>query len=309
MADKISFGLYDSANAPIVGATIGPAGIHFSQYTDRTGSARSQPTIVEIGGGLYGFIPSDADESTGVCFLIDCTLVSGADPHRFSGAVCRPSQPLICWHLEDEAGDVWTGALPTVGVWKDFAGADRTPPVVTRVGSLFVVVPSDDDLQTDVAFRFDSPALATPADFTGDVEGVGSSGDSDTTIGALIRSLLMASTPVTTLVSSRVYPNKLPQQCDLPAVVYTIVSGVPESSFDGGVDDTLSAYRLQVDCYARALGTVGAYAQAHDLAKKVTRVIGDISTPSLTAFKENERDIYDDTTEYHRVSIDFTIWR
>jgi hypothetical protein len=166
MADKLSFALFDGAGAPLTGVVCS-----FVKYVDRSGAARTPPAIVDIGGGEYGFAPSDDDEAVGTCFLIDCT--AAADKRRVSGAIHTPAAPFVCWHLEDAAGALWTGAAPTVGVWRDFAGAPRTPPAVVSVGALgylFAVTPSTADLSVDVAFRFDSPANAFHEFFTGSLE-------------------------------------------------------------------------------------------------------------------------------------------
>lgn len=164
MADRLSFGAYDAANVPLTGLT--PAFVH---YVDRTGTPRTPPAITELGGGQYGFSPTDADESVGTVFLID--LGATSTPRRVSGAIHTPTNPFLAWHLEDVAGALWTGAAPTVGLWDDFAGVPRTPPAVVALATyLFAVTPSTDDLAVDVAFRFDSAAGAQPPYLTGSVE-------------------------------------------------------------------------------------------------------------------------------------------
>lgn len=171
MADRISFGLLDASDVPLIGAVIGPSDLRFLKYVDRSGTPRTPPAITEIGGGEYGFSPSDADELAGTVFLIDTGTSSR--PRRYAGAIHTPSAPFAAWHLEDAAGALWAGAAPTVGVWRDFGGAARTPPAVIAPGGtayLFAVTPSAADLLVDVAFRLDSPAGAEPAYFTGSLE-------------------------------------------------------------------------------------------------------------------------------------------
>ena len=167
MTDRIAFGLRDDAtDAPLTGAV--PT---FVQYRDRNGNARTPPAITELGGGQYGFSPTDADEAVGVAFLVDCG--AGSSPRRYSGAIHTPAAPFLAFHLEDGAGALWAGASPTVGVWADFAGNARTPPAVMAPGGtayLFALTPSTSDLQVDVAFRVDAPAGAAPPSFTGSLE-------------------------------------------------------------------------------------------------------------------------------------------
>ncbi len=167
MADRIAFPLNDAVTgAPLTGAV--PT---FVQYRDLLGNARTPPVITELGAGLYGFSPTDADEAARVAFLLDGG--AGANPRRFSGAIHTPRTPFIAWHLEDAAGALWTGASPSFGLYDDFGGNARVaPPIITPGATtyLFAAVPSTADLAIDVAFRADSPAGAEPPDFTGSLE-------------------------------------------------------------------------------------------------------------------------------------------
>lgn len=123
-----------------------------------------------------------------------------------------------------------------------------------------------------------------------------------------VRTLLVSDPAVAALVGTRVYPLELPQSCQLPAIVCTVVSDVSEESFTGKVATTLKASRVQVDCYARPTGAGGAYAQARAVARAVETVLADLSDSDLTGSHETSRDLYDNLTQYHRVSMDFTIW-
>lgn len=308
MVDKISFGLQASDGTPLTGLTIGPAGLRFLKYVDRDGSARAQPTLVEIGGGQYGFVPTTSDEEVGTCYLIECTTAS--EPRRVSGAIHKVDNPFICWHLEKSDASLWDGVDPSITVWNKFDGSAQTPqPSIVDVGGfgyLFAVTPSSVDLEEDVAFCFESPATAYPERVTGSLEGV--TGIDFTNVGSAIRALLLADATVASLVSTRIYPNVLPQSVTLPAIVYSVISDVPELSFDGAIEDTLASVRMQIDCYARPVGS-GAYGQVHQVAAAVKAVIGNLSAPGFNANYETMRDLYDDQTRYHRVSMDFIVWR
>lgn len=129
------------------------------------------------------------------------------------------------------------------------------------------------------------------------------------TIGEMIRNELVLNPAVLELVSGRIFPNELPQQTALPAICYSIVSGVPELSFDGSVSSRLRNVRVQIDCYARAVsGGATAYEGAHAVADAVNEVIGNLARPELSASLEVERDLFDNVTQYHRVSMDFSVW-
>ena len=123
--------------------------------------------------------------------------------------------------------------------------------------------------------------------------------------GEAVYSALSADGTVSGLVGTRIYPNVMPEGSDLPAVVYSVISDVPENSFTGAYADRLRGARVQVDCYARPSTAGGAYRQAETLAEAVDACL----TSQLTCWREVSRDLYDDVTQYHRVSIDFAVWR
>ena len=130
------------------------------------------------------------------------------------------------------------------------------------------------------------------------------------TLGETIRSLLVADATLSGLVGTRIYPNEMPEGVTLPAVVYQVISDVPENSFTGQTSTDIKTARLQVDSYARAIGTVGAYAQAHAVAAAIENVIGNLSSADLSAnVNDAGRDLYDNVTQYHRVQQDFIVWR
>jgi len=56
----------------------GQTGLAFSSYTDETGTPLSQPSIVEIGGGAYGFTPVFASTAHGIVYVLSCG--SGVQP-------------------------------------------------------------------------------------------------------------------------------------------------------------------------------------------------------------------------------------
>jgi hypothetical protein len=61
---------------------------------------------------------------------------------------------------------------------------------------------------------------------------------------------------------------------------------------------------VQVDCYSRSYGEAQALADAvHDLLGR------DRPVPGIKAFRSNRGDDYEDDTQLHRVSMDFTIWK
>ncbi len=169
MADRISFRLRDATTGAALLGMVPSLSFVDYRLAESPFTQRTQPTFVEIGGGEYGFTPTDADEAAGVVFLVDGT--AAAWPRRFSGAVYTPAAPFLGWHLEDSTGALWGGAAPTNTLWSDFAAAARTQPtILSATAYLFVAKPSAADLAVDVAFVFTSPAGAYPEDFDGSLE-------------------------------------------------------------------------------------------------------------------------------------------
>lgn len=118
-----------------------------------------------------------------------------------------------------------------------------------------------------------------------------------------IRAQLVAASSVTDLVGSRIYPQKAPQGAADPLVVLTTISAVPEATFTGAPSALLEAATVQVDCYAKT------YLGAHEVATAIDDVLGALSGPTISAVRAGQRDLYDDRTESHRVSSDYTVLR
>jgi hypothetical protein len=141
------------------------AGMSFIDYRDHaTGAARTPPAaIVDLGGGQYGFEASDLDGSVGTAWLVD----NGVDtlPRRTAGAVHAGGDPFSVWHLEDNDGELWTGAAPTITEYSNGTIPVTSPGVVAITTYLFSVSPSTADLVTGVTFLATSPAGAAPEFF------------------------------------------------------------------------------------------------------------------------------------------------
>lgn len=121
------------------------------------------------------------------------------------------------------------------------------------------------------------------------------------TVGVVIAQALTAPA-VVAIAGDRVFPNVLIEGVALPAVVYQVVSQIPQSSFDGSFDTRLFQSRVQIDCYARR------YLDAQNLAAAVGAAIEALSSSSAAAWMEAQRDLFDNETQYHRVSMDFSVW-
>lgn len=87
------FFLYDSAGAPLTGAT--PV---FDTYKDDLGTNLAQPSITEIGGGAYKFTPV-LDPARGIAYVVDGG--ASANPRRLARYV-RPED-----FATDLVQDLW----------------------------------------------------------------------------------------------------------------------------------------------------------------------------------------------------------
>ena len=126
-----------------------------------------------------------------------------------------------------------------------------------------------------------------------------------------IYSILTNDATVSGLVSSRVYPNKVPQGVSLPAVTYQQISGRREHTMAESIGMVES--RFQINCWD------DSYSGTRTLSNAVRNVLDSItsgtysSTFIYTAFLDNEGDMpevaegADQLTVYGK-RLDFIIW-
>lgn len=79
-------------------------------------------------------------------------------------------------------------------------------------------------------------------------------------IGDLLRDFLLADATVSGLVSTRVYPLRLPQKPTLPALVYSRISGVRIEQLNGVA--SAAEPRYQIDAWAVTLAGAQALGKA-----------------------------------------------
>lgn len=126
----------DSRSVMVVDATLAPftAGSPtFACYRDKAGNARTPPSIVHLGSGVWGFIPSDADEAVGTVAVID--FGATAYPRRATFAVHLADNSNQFWavHVEADDGSEWVGSWPDFSLYDDASGNARTPPTLAPV--------------------------------------------------------------------------------------------------------------------------------------------------------------------------------
>lgn len=89
-----------------------------------------------------------------------------------------------------------------------------------------------------------------------------------------VRTFLLTQSSVTDLVGTRIYPMQLPQNAQLPAIVYRRITTGHEETIDGSKGGLADA-RVQYDCYAVT------HDQAHDVAEAL-RLSGILDLHGVT---------------------------
>lgn len=72
-------------------------------------------------------------------------------------------------------------------------------------------------------------------------------------IGKVIYDLLSNDATVSALVSTRIYPDTVPQNAEFPYISYTVISTLPTDAKDGA--SRLDVVSVQVDIYSRNYST------------------------------------------------------
>jgi len=98
------------------------------------------------------------------------------------------------------------------------------------------------------------------------------------------------------LVSDRVYPLIMPQDCIKPALVYTVVNDKDNQTMSGCV--TSSDIRFQVDVYG------ASYAEMKSVLEEVKAALYSLDTYPMGL---NSRDDFEEEYALHRQIIDFTL--
>jgi hypothetical protein len=125
------------------------------------------------------------------------------------------------------------------------------------------------------------------------------------TIEADLRTHLVNDSDVSAIVGSRVYPMRLPQGFDLPAISYQRVSGDRSKDLQGSTGHTEP--RIQIDCWAKSYGEIKNLAEK--LRLSLDRFTGDLGGGQYVhhVSLEGERDMFEEETEILHVSQDYMI--
>ncbi len=99
----------------------------------------------------------------------------------------------------------------------------------------------------------------------------------------------------------RIFPEVMVEDCLKPAVVYTVISDIPLNSLAGFTSGKSNA-RVQVDVYSFS------YAEAQEVADAVESLLGAYVSVGFSSLQVSRRDLYENNTRLHRVSMDHSIW-
>jgi hypothetical protein len=120
---------------------------------------------------------------------------------------------------------------------------------------------------------------------------------------------LLATSGVTALVSTRIFPGRRPQASALPSIVLTTISGAPLYSDDG--EAGLASARIQIDCWGATYTSAKTVARAVKAA--LSAFVGDAGGITFqNILVDAERDFSEggaDAAEYlHRTNLDLIVW-
>ena len=101
------------------------------------------------------------------------------------------------------------------------------------------------------------------------------------------------------LVGSKVFALVIPQGTKLPCITFQRIGGMPANTLSGY--SGLEEIDLQIDVWARD------YDEAKAVAKAM-RAAMPPSGPQFSAHLIEDQDLYEDGTNYFRVSMEFKVW-
>lgn len=115
---------------------------------------------------------------------------------------------------------------------------------------------------------------------------------------ALLRTL-REDAGLSALVGNKVFPLAIPAGNYLPCVTFQRIGGMPANTLSG--HSGLEEIDLQIDVYAKNYGE----------AKAVAKAVRAAMPPSSDVFGAHlieDQDLYEDGTNYFRVSMEFKVW-
>lgn len=129
-------------------------------------------------------------------------------------------------------------------------------------------------------------------------------------IGRGIRTYLVAQSGVSDLISTRMYPDILPQDTAFPSIVYAVISDITEHHLSAA--SNVSRSLIQIDCFASSRLSANALAEA--VRAEMDGYRGSAGSESVLASHMRNRSFsYDmpdenDDVGLYRVMLEFLVW-
>lgn len=115
-----------------------------------------------------------------------------------------------------------------------------------------------------------------------------------------VKARLSAATTLTAEVpEDSIFYNWLPQNASLPAISMTPVGDTPQNSTRGEI--ATKNVRIQIDVWART----------YRKAEAIRDLVIDAMAPEgvdFTAVRNGARPLYEDETDLHRYTLDYSLW-
>lgn len=126
-------------------------------------------------------------------------------------------------------------------------------------------------------------------------------------IDALIYGKLSGTSAVTALVSTRIYPDVLPEAATLPALTFTCSQGPPTYLTDGNIDHIRGTFKCHV------IVAENKKLDALAIAAQVQEALDQYATSNSNLILHNtwyddRGDHYDPATRRHTVTLTFSFW-
>jgi hypothetical protein len=106
-------------------------------------------------------------------------------------------------------------------------------------------------------------------------------------------------------ITTRVYPNFIPQGATLPLIVYQKVTGTRDHALAGPTGKAHPRFQIEAwgETYTEAKGLANAIRGALDGTRTTS---GSVTIGSTVL--QSERDFYEAAVPAHRIVLDFSIW-
>jgi hypothetical protein len=124
-------------------------------------------------------------------------------------------------------------------------------------------------------------------------------------IRPVLQSIMVSNAALAALVGTRVYPVLMPQGMRMPSVVYGLIVRSPDYLLVGSGD--LIQDTFQIDSIATNPDSAADVSLAVHAC--LSGLSGSFSGSAVRGiFRVNGRDLFDQETQLHRASSDYTVW-